>query len=164
MLYAVYLHTGDEDHAHGVTIPDFPGCFSAADRWEELPKVIQEAAEVYFDGEDIEVPAPTPIDVLVQDPGYQGGAWILVDIDVTKLGPSASAPIPAMTTSGPGCESHELQPVVQEEVEQYEMEKVEVSLATKVLEGIDRFAKRHQTSRSAVLARAAEKFLAEETS
>nr|WP_295580638.1 type II toxin-antitoxin system HicB family antitoxin [uncultured Lamprocystis sp.] len=30
MLYPVYVHPGDADHAHGVTIPDFPGCFSAA--------------------------------------------------------------------------------------------------------------------------------------
>ncbi len=27
MLYPVYVHMGDEDHAHGITIPDFPGCF-----------------------------------------------------------------------------------------------------------------------------------------
>ena len=30
MLYPVYVHIGDADHAHGVTFPDFPGCFSAA--------------------------------------------------------------------------------------------------------------------------------------
>jgi len=35
MLYPVYVHLGDETHAHGVTIPDFPGCFSAAD---DLPR------------------------------------------------------------------------------------------------------------------------------
>ncbi len=31
MLYPVYVHQGDAEHAHGVTLPDFPGCFSAAD-------------------------------------------------------------------------------------------------------------------------------------
>ncbi|WP_245561993.1 type II toxin-antitoxin system HicB family antitoxin [Lamprocystis purpurea] len=30
MPYPVCRHPGDTDHANGVTIPDFPGCFSAA--------------------------------------------------------------------------------------------------------------------------------------
>lgn len=85
MLYPVYLHLGDGSHAHGITIPDFPGCFSAADTWEELPRMIQEAAEVYFDGEEIDVPPPTPIEKLAQDPAYEGGAWMLVDIDLSRL-------------------------------------------------------------------------------
>lgn len=85
MLYPVYLHLGDEDHAHGITIPDFPGCFSAADSWEDLPRMIQEAAEVYFEGEETEIPPPTPIDELAHDPSYEGGAWMLVDIDLSRL-------------------------------------------------------------------------------
>jgi len=85
MLYAAYVHLGDKDHAHGVTIPDFPGCFSAADAWDELPRMIQEAAEVYFEGEDIPVPAPTPLEKLAANPDYEGGVWLLVDIDTAKL-------------------------------------------------------------------------------
>jgi predicted RNase H-like HicB family nuclease len=49
MLYPAYVHIGDNQRAHGVTIPDFSGCFSAADEWENLPHMIQEAAEVYFE-------------------------------------------------------------------------------------------------------------------
>ena len=37
MLYPVYVHMGDAKHAHGVTFPDFPGCFSAADEWSVRP-------------------------------------------------------------------------------------------------------------------------------
>lgn len=85
MLYPVYLHLGDESHAHGITIPDFPGCFSAVDSWEELPRLIQEAVEVYFDGEEMEIPAPTPIHRLAQNPAYEGGAWMLVEIDLSKI-------------------------------------------------------------------------------
>jgi predicted RNase H-like HicB family nuclease len=85
MLYPVYLHLGDEKTAHGITVPDFPGCFSAADSWEELPGMIQEAAEVYFEGAEAEIPPPTPIERLAQDPAYEGGAWMLVDIDLSKL-------------------------------------------------------------------------------
>lgn len=50
MLYPVYVHPGDADHAHGVTLPDFPGCFCAADDWQALPGVLQEAAELYCEG------------------------------------------------------------------------------------------------------------------
>lgn len=85
MLYPVYVHPGDEQHAHGVTIPDFPGCFSAADRWEDLPAKVQEAVEVYCDGEDLDIPAPTPWETLAGRADYQGGVWLLADIDLTRL-------------------------------------------------------------------------------
>ena len=48
MLYPVYVHLGDENYAHGVTIPDFSGCFS-------LPNAIQEAIHLVYmvKGEDV---------------------------------------------------------------------------------------------------------------
>lgn len=85
MLYAVYVHTGNDQHAHGVTLPDFPGCFSAADTWNELPAKIQEAVELYFEGEDIDIPEPTPLETLVQQPRYEGGVWLMIDIDLSKI-------------------------------------------------------------------------------
>ncbi|MBF0296777.1 MAG: type II toxin-antitoxin system HicB family antitoxin [Magnetococcales bacterium] len=89
MLYPVYVHPGDQGHAHGVTIPDFPGCFSAADRWEEIPAMVQEAAEVHFDGEAMEIPSPTPLELLTPLEEYQGGVWMLVDIDTARIRPKA---------------------------------------------------------------------------
>lgn len=89
MLYPVYVHLGDADHAHGVTIPDFPGCFSAADDWQDLPRMIQEAVEVYFEGEDLEIPEPTPLEELAKRPEYEGGAWMMVDIDRSRVRPRA---------------------------------------------------------------------------
>ncbi len=85
MLFPIYVHPGDNDHAHGVTIPDFPGCFSAADSWDELPAVIQEAVEVHCEGEDAPIPEPTPLEQLMNNPDYEGGVWMLVDIDVARL-------------------------------------------------------------------------------
>ena len=38
MLYPVYVHK-DPDSAYGVTFPDFPGCFSAADELRLHPVV-----------------------------------------------------------------------------------------------------------------------------
>jgi predicted RNase H-like HicB family nuclease len=85
MLYSVYVHLGDASHAHGVTIPDFPGCFSAADDWDLLPINIQEAIELYCEGEYMEIPMPTPLEQLASRPEYEGGAWLLVDVDVSRL-------------------------------------------------------------------------------
>ena len=129
MLYPVYLHLGDETQSHCVTIPDFPGCTSAADSWEELPRMIQQAAEVYFDGERMEVPEPTPIELLAHDPAYFGGAWMLVDIDLSRISTR--------------------------------VKRVNVTIPENLLKTIDRFAGSHQMSRSALLARAAGKYIAE---
>lgn len=85
MLYPVYVHVGNDQEAHGVTFPDFPGCFSAADTWDELPAAIQEAVEAHFYGEPGAVPQPTPLDKLVHCPDYQGGVWLLADVDVSRI-------------------------------------------------------------------------------
>lgn len=87
MLYPVYVHPGDENHAHGVTFPDFPGCFSAADDWTDLPHLIQEAVEVYFEGETGDIPSPTSLEVLARNPTYTDGVWLLVDIDLERTNP-----------------------------------------------------------------------------
>ena len=85
MIYPVYVHPGDERHAHGITVPDFPGCFSAADEWEDIPAKVQEAIELYCEGGDMDLPEPTPLDVLMKDEQYQDGVWLLVDIDTSRL-------------------------------------------------------------------------------
>lgn len=85
MLFPVYVHTGDDNHAHGAEVPDFPGCFSAGDKWDELAGNIQEAVELYCEDEDMVVPAPTPLEELMNNPDYQGGIWMMVDIDTGKL-------------------------------------------------------------------------------
>ena len=85
MFYPVYVHLDDARHAHGVTFPDFPGCFSAADNWSDLPAAIQEAVEAHFLGEPDAVPPPTPLEKLSADPQYQGGVWLLAEVDLTRI-------------------------------------------------------------------------------
>lgn len=85
MLYPVYVHVGNGQEAHGVVFPDFPGCFSAADDWTGLPAAIQEAVQAHFHGEPESVPAPTPLEQLANDPDYQGGVWMLADIDLGRI-------------------------------------------------------------------------------
>jgi len=33
----------------------------------------------------MEIPVPTPLEQLVSRPEYEGGAWLLVDVDVSRL-------------------------------------------------------------------------------
>lgn len=85
MIYPAYVHLGDEQHAHGVTLPDFDGCFSAADNYDDIPRSIQEALELHFEGENLEIPTPSNIDRLEASGEYTGGVWMLVDVDVSRL-------------------------------------------------------------------------------
>ena len=86
MLYPVYVHLGDATHAHGVTFPDFPGCFAAADDWAGLPAAIQEAVEAHFHTEGQRaVPQPSDLDALAKDPQYTDGVWLLAEIDLTRI-------------------------------------------------------------------------------
>ena len=84
MLYPVYVHK-DEGSAYGLTFPDFPGCFSAADELADLPSMAREAVEVYFDGEDMEIPAPSVPEQWATDERFEGGYWMLVEIDLAKI-------------------------------------------------------------------------------
>lgn len=91
MLYPVYIYPGDAKTAHGIAFPDFPGCHSAADEWEDIPAMIQEAVEAHFAGEPASaVPAPSDLQSLQKSKVYKGGVWMLADIDLGKL---KSAPV-----------------------------------------------------------------------
>ena len=85
MLYPVYVHPGDATHSHGAEVPDFPGCFSAADDLQDLPRMVQEAAEVWCDGEDMDLPEPTALEELATNTDFTGGMWMLIDVDVSRL-------------------------------------------------------------------------------
>lgn len=85
MIYLAYIHIGDEKHAHGVTLPDFEGCFTAADSYSDIPKNVQEAIELHFEGESIELPAPSDIKDLEATGLYTDGVWMLVEVDISKL-------------------------------------------------------------------------------
>ncbi|WP_338860886.1 type II toxin-antitoxin system HicB family antitoxin [Mycetohabitans rhizoxinica] len=89
MLYPLYVHVGDAKHAHGVTFPDFPGCFAAADNWTELPVAVQEAVEAHFGDDEGSIPEPSPLEALTQHPEYKGGVWMLFDIDLSKINAKA---------------------------------------------------------------------------
>lgn len=126
MLFPVYVEMGDESHAHSVVIPDFPGCYSAADDWESIPAMVQEAVELWIEGEDVSLPSPTPLELLARHPDYQyGGIWMLIDIDTSRLRPAR-------------------------------VKRVNITLPEDVLQRIDAYAQAHHMTRSGFLAKAAE--------
>lgn len=84
MLYPIYVHK-DDDTAYGATFPDFPGCFAASDTLQELPSAAQEAVEAHFGIDNDPIPAPSSPTDWAADPEYQGGFWMLVDIDLSKV-------------------------------------------------------------------------------
>jgi predicted RNase H-like HicB family nuclease len=88
IFYPAYVHF-EEGKAFGVTFPDFPGCFAAADDFQGLPVAMQEAVEVYFHGEDMDIPAPTSIKDWVDDPSYSGGTWAIVELDMSRVSTAA---------------------------------------------------------------------------
>ncbi len=83
MLYPVYVHR-DEGTAYGATVPDFEGCFAAADSFRDLPAAVQEAAEALFEGEKAGIPEPSDPEEL-NGVEFQGGSWAFIDIDTGKL-------------------------------------------------------------------------------
>ena len=84
MLYPVYVHK-DQDSAYGLTFPDFDGCFSAADDMQDVARMAQEAVEVYFDGEDLELPEPSSPEQWANDDRFVDGYMLLVDIENSKI-------------------------------------------------------------------------------
>ena len=127
MLYPVYVHTGDSAHAHGAQVPDFPGCFSAADDWQDLPRMVQEAVEVWCMGEDMDLPAPTALEILAAKAEFTGGVWMLIDVDVARLDVRSNQ-----------------KPM-----------RINISIPTGLVHDIDDYARAHGATRSGFLAQAA---------
>jgi len=83
MLFPVVIHK-DEGSSYGVTIPDMPGCFTAGDSMQEAVRNIQQAAECHYFGEP-DLPVPSDLEKWINDPHYENGVWVLVDIDLSRL-------------------------------------------------------------------------------
>ncbi|HTH28523.1 MAG TPA: type II toxin-antitoxin system HicB family antitoxin [Sphingobium sp.] len=58
MKYFHALVWKDPNSAYGVEFPDLPGCFSAADRMEDILPNACEALELWFEGADMVEPRP----------------------------------------------------------------------------------------------------------
>lgn len=84
MYYPIAIEPGDDTTAFGVVVPDLPGCFSAGDSLDEAMENAREAIalwiETAIDG-DREIPKPSPVNTLKDDPEYSGWFWAVVEVD-----------------------------------------------------------------------------------
>ena len=60
MRYFTAIVHQDGDSAYGLTCPDLPGCFAAADTWGGIPAAAAEALDLWF--EDMPDVDPAPLD------------------------------------------------------------------------------------------------------
>lgn len=55
MRYYMALVHHDEDGAYGLSFPDLPGAFAAADDWDQIPAAVTEALDLWFEDQpDVE--------------------------------------------------------------------------------------------------------------
>lgn len=87
MLYPIAIERGDKNTAHGISVPDVAGCFSAADDYNEVFDNAAEAIAGHLEclaeaGE--EIPLPSNIERYIDDPDYKGMTWAMVAVDVSR--------------------------------------------------------------------------------
>ena len=84
MRYPVAIEPGSKISAFGVVVPDLPGCFSAGDSLDEALSGAEEAAAAWIDATldaGGNIPAPTGLDALREDPDYVGWSFGVITID-----------------------------------------------------------------------------------
>jgi predicted RNase H-like HicB family nuclease len=86
--YPVAIEVGNEKTAHGVVIPDLPGCFSAGDTLDEAFSNAEEAVAAWIDaaldaGEA--VPAPSALSDVRARPDFAGWVFGFVQVDPAAL-------------------------------------------------------------------------------
>ena len=127
MRYPVVIEPGTASTAHGVIVPDLPGCFSAGDSLEQALIQAEQAIEAWIDaaldaGQDI--PPPSPIDALrASHKAWRQWTWALVRVD----------------------------PAVMDDT----VERVNISLPRRVLRRLDVLASARGETRSGCIARMA---------
>ena len=80
--YIAFLRK-DEDSDYGVDLPDFPGCITGGSTLEEARCMASEALAAHvawMRAEGDEIPEPSPLDHLIDDPDNRDAVAILVDL------------------------------------------------------------------------------------
>ena len=81
MRYFTAIVHQDRESAYGLTFPDLPGCFAAADDWNSISTAATEALDLWF--EDMPNVEPSTLDALRQSEAVQqelSGGGILLPI------------------------------------------------------------------------------------
>ncbi len=124
--YFAIVHK-DTDSAYGISFPDLPGCFSAADVEADIIPNAMEALELWFE-DATNTPDPSGIDKLKSD----------ADIAAELASGAYLIAIPYRRNGG-------------------KSQRINITLNKGLLELIDEEATRRKMTRSALLAQAAEK-------
>ena len=86
MYFPVAIHK-DPGSDYGVTVPDLPGCFSAGSTVDEAMLMVREAIELYLDtliDDGREIPTPSTIESLKNNPAYAGAIWAIIAADYNR--------------------------------------------------------------------------------
>jgi len=129
MFYIALIHK-DKTSDYGISFPDFPGCISAGETFEEVMAMGKEVLGFHVegmieDGEDI--PAPSSFDVIKTDKD----AWWMEDLSEATI-----VRIPLIVNIDPP-------------------KRVNLSINSSLLNAIDQAAKEQGMTRSAFMASAA---------
>ncbi|MEM9999457.1 MAG: type II toxin-antitoxin system HicB family antitoxin [Pseudomonadota bacterium] len=126
-VYYLALVQKDPGSAYGVTFPDLPGCFSAADRQDEILPNAMEALELYAD-DLADLPNARDLEALKQDQSLTNelaeGAYLIA--------------VPLIRNT-------------------QKTERINITLNKGLLRAIDAEAQRRKMTRSGFLAQAAER-------
>lgn len=88
--YIVIVHK-DPDSAYGMTFPDAPGCFSAADDLNDIFAMAEEALALWAEGEIEDgrlMPAPRDLEELKRDPAWAesfGDAAMVIAVEAPTV-------------------------------------------------------------------------------
>ncbi len=85
MRYPVIVHSDPGTPGFSAIVPDFPVCCTAGDTMEELEANVQEAIELYMEGEEMAPPIPSALEDVLNSEDAKGGAVLLVDVDMSFL-------------------------------------------------------------------------------
>lgn len=130
MRYPVVIHK-DEDSDYGVTVPDLPGCFTAAESLDDALAQAVEAIECHLEGLMLDsepIPPPRPLDEHQKNPDYADAVWAIVTVDLLKL-------------SG-------------------KSRRINITLPERLVAAMDRYASAHGETRSGLIAQAAMEYIA----
>jgi len=86
--YPIAIEIGTESTAHGVVVPDLPGCFSAGETLDHAVTAAEEAAAAWIDATldaGGTIPAPSSIEALRARPEYAGWVFGVINVDPAAL-------------------------------------------------------------------------------
>lgn len=87
MFFPVAIEQGSDDQSFGVIVPDISGCFSAGDTLDEAIRNVKEAISIHLEllaSAEENIPTAQDLAKYVNDPSYDGVAWFLLDIDISR--------------------------------------------------------------------------------